>query len=79
MILDLEDCVLVGSAMTTPFLHDGLARWVDMPDGIGAGWDTLRKSLRSGGVQRVHQHVTTKLASVVAVLIIHLFLWDEYG
>ena len=31
--------------------------------GVEAEWDGLRASLRTGGAQRVHQHVTTKLAS----------------
>ena len=62
MIFDLEDCILAGSAMTVPFLHDGLARVLDLSRGIEPGWDVLRGSLRGGGAQRVHQHVTTKLA-----------------
>ena len=61
MTLDLDDCVLTGSAMTTPFLRDGLV----LPSGIEPGWDALRKSLRGGGAERVHQHVTTKLASAL--------------
>ena len=65
MTLDLDDCVLMGSAMTAPFLHDGLARVLDLPPGIEPGWDALRGSLRGGGVQRVHQHVTTKLAAAL--------------
>ena len=51
--------------MTAPFLHEGLARVIDLPNGIETGWDVLRGSLRSGGAQRVHQHVTTKLASAL--------------
>ena len=62
MTLDLDDCVLAGPAMTAPFLHEGLVRVVDLPTGIETDWDGLRGSLRSGGVQRVHQHVTAKLA-----------------
>jgi len=62
MILDLDDCVLTGSAMTAPFLHDGLARVLDLPSGIEPGWNALRGSLRGGDAQRVHQYVTTKLA-----------------
>jgi hypothetical protein len=62
MTLDLEDCILAGSAMTAPFLHDGLARVLDLPTAIAPDWDALRGSLRGGGAQRVHQHVTTKLA-----------------
>ena len=65
MTLDLEDCVLVGSAMTAPFLHEGLARVIDLPNGIERDWDVLRGSLRGGGASRVHQHVTTKLASAL--------------
>jgi hypothetical protein len=59
MTLDLDDCILTGSAMTTPFLHDGLV----LPGATEINWDGLRKSLRGGGADRVHQHVTTKLAS----------------
>jgi len=63
--LDLDDCVLAGSAITAPFLHEGLARVVDLWDGTDATWDALRRSLRSGGAQRVHQHVTSKLATAL--------------
>ena len=35
---------------------------LDLPNGIETGWDALRGSLRSGGTQRVHRHVTTQLA-----------------
>ncbi len=66
MTLDLDDCVLVGSAMTEPFLREGLAKVADMPpiriERIGM---LLRASLRVGGAQRVHQHVTTTLASAL--------------
>ena len=65
MMLDLDDCVLAGPAMTAPFLHEGLVRVVDLPTGIETDWDGLRGSLRSGGAQRVHQHVTAKLAGVL--------------
>ncbi len=34
MTLDLEDCVLVGSAMTTAFLHKGLALAIDLPTDV---------------------------------------------
>ena len=61
MTLDLEDCILSGSAMTTPFLRDGLV----LPFGIETNWDALRKSLRGGGAERVHRHVTSKLASAL--------------
>jgi len=57
-MLDLDDCVLSGSAITAPFLRDGLL----LPQDVTSGWDAFRKSLRSGGVERVHQHVTVKLA-----------------
>jgi hypothetical protein len=63
MTLDLADCTLAGSAMTAPFLHDGLARILKLPDEIDPGWQALRGSLRGGGAHRVHQHVTAKLAS----------------
>jgi hypothetical protein len=65
MTLDLDDCVLAGSAMTAPFLHDGLVRVLDLPSGIEPEWDRLRVSLRGGGAQRVHRHVTAKLASAL--------------
>ena len=65
-MLDLEDCVLAGSAMTAPFLHDGLARVIDLPRGIEAEWDRLRCGLRpglgGGDARAVHQHVTVRLA-----------------
>jgi hypothetical protein len=62
MTLDLDDCVVVGSALTSAFLRDGLARATELPHGLQTIWDTLRKSLRRGGSQRVHQHVTTKFS-----------------
>jgi hypothetical protein len=62
--LDLDDCILSGSAMTAPFLRDGLAQVVDLRRGVEICWDMLRGSLRSGGVQRVHQTVTANLAAV---------------
>ena len=65
MTLELDDCVLAGSLMTAPFLRDGLARVIEVPHANQAGWDTLRRSLRVGGVQRVHRHVTTKLATAL--------------
>jgi hypothetical protein len=65
MTLDLHDCTLSGSAMTEPFLREGLAHVTDLRSGFDAGWDALRGSLSGGGVQRVHQHVTTKLASAL--------------
>ena len=61
-MLDLEDCVLAGSAMTAPFLHEGLARVIELPNGIETDWDGFRGGLHGGGAQRVHQHVTLKLA-----------------
>jgi hypothetical protein len=61
-MFDLEDCVLAGSAVTATFLHDGLTRVLALPNASESRWDTLRGSLRGGGAQRVHQHVTTKLA-----------------
>jgi hypothetical protein len=61
--LDLDDCVLSGPAMTAPFLRDRLAQVVDLRRGVEPCWDTLRGSLRNGGVQRVHQTVTASLAS----------------
>jgi hypothetical protein len=62
--LDLDDCILSGSAMTRQFLRDGLAQIVGQRRGTEPSWDLLRGSLRGGGVQRVHQHVTTSLARV---------------
>jgi hypothetical protein len=55
--LDLDDCVLSGSAFTAAFLRDGLARAVDVGRVDGAGWDGVRGALR-GNVQRM----TAKLA-----------------
>jgi hypothetical protein len=65
MTLDLDDCVLAGSAITAPFLLEGLTALLDLPASVGSGWDRLRGSLRAGGAQRVHQHVTAKLASAL--------------
>ena len=65
MTLDLDDCVVTGSAMTEPFLRDGLAQVVDLRQRCEAEWDVLRGSLRGGGAQRVHQHITTNLAAVL--------------
>ncbi|MDR3529626.1 MAG: hypothetical protein P4L90_03565 [Rhodopila sp.] len=65
MTLDLEDCILAGSAITAPFLRDGLASVLDLPCGIEPRWDELRGALRRGGAHRVHQHLTTKLASAL--------------
>ncbi len=50
MTLDLEDCILSGSAVTAPFLREGLARVVELPD--DTGWDAMRGAL-GGGVQRM--------------------------
>jgi hypothetical protein len=61
--LDLDDCVLSGSALTEQFLRDGLAHVARPRSGTAAEWNMLRGSLRSGGAQRVHQHVTTPLAA----------------
>jgi hypothetical protein len=63
VILDLDDCTLAGPAMTEPFLREGLAPMANLRFGGEVDWDMLRASLRGGGAQRVHQHVTTKLAS----------------
>ncbi len=57
MTLDLDDCVLSGSAFTAAFLRDGLAQAADVAGVDGTGWDGLRGTLR-GGVQRI----TAKLA-----------------
>jgi Eco57I restriction-modification methylase/N-6 DNA methylase len=64
MTLDLDDCILAGPAMTLEFLRDGLAQVVDLRREAAPAWDALRGSLRVGGAQRVHQHVTTTLAEV---------------
>jgi hypothetical protein len=63
--LDLDDCILAGTAITAPFLHEGLARVLNLSNKAEPGWDKLRASLRSGGAQRVHRHVTTSLASAL--------------
>ena len=59
MTLNLEDCVLSGPALTAPFLRDGLV----LPNETAPDWNTLRHSFREGGAERVHRHVTTKLAT----------------
>ncbi len=61
MTLDLDDCVLTGSALTEQFLREGLQSLLAARPDMGRGWDALRRSLRLGGSQRVHQHVTTPL------------------
>lgn len=66
MTLDLEDCILAGTAMTAPFLHDGLAGVLDLPNGSETGWDALGGSLRGGGAR---QHVTTKLARALGTIV----------
>ncbi|HEY4042263.1 MAG TPA: DNA methyltransferase [Rhodopila sp.] len=63
MTLDLRDCFLSGSAMTDSFLRDGLAEVLDLQHGSQEGWEALCRSLRGGGTQRVHQRLTSKLAS----------------
>ena len=50
MTLDLDDCILSGSAVTAPFLREGLAELVDLPD--DAGWDAVRDAFGSN-VQRM--------------------------
>ena len=60
-MLDLQDCVLAGSAITAPFLHDGLARVIDLPKAVEIEWDGLRAALRSR-TRLVHQRLTLKLA-----------------
>ena len=61
-MLDLADCALAGSALTAPFLHQGLARVIALPTATVADWDGLRAGLHGGGARRVHQQVTLKLA-----------------
>ncbi|HEY1410633.1 MAG TPA: DNA methyltransferase [Rhodopila sp.] len=61
--MNLEDCSLSGSALTEPFLRDGLATVAPLRN--DTGWEDLRGSLRTGGAHRVHQHVTTRLASAL--------------
>jgi hypothetical protein len=60
--LDLDDCILAGSAMTASFLRDGLAQVLNLAQPIEPGWDKMRASLRGDSAQRVHQRVTTRLA-----------------
>nr|WP_294560818.1 N-6 DNA methylase [uncultured Rhodopila sp.] len=50
MTLELDDCILTGSAVTTPFLREGLVEVVALPD--GSGWDKVRDAL-GGGVPRM--------------------------
>ena len=49
--------------MTEPFLRDGLGLVLEMQGDIAAAWDAVRRSVRSGGAHRIHQHLTTTLAS----------------
>ncbi len=58
MSLDLGDCIVSGTALTAPFLRDGLR----VSPEAAQGWDALHASLGRGGAQRVHQRVTSKLA-----------------
>jgi hypothetical protein len=64
-MLDLSDCVLAGSAVSAPFLRDGLAGVVAMPDRLMPRWDAFRVSLRAGGANRVHRSVTNPLAATL--------------
>ncbi|HEX3573483.1 MAG TPA: hypothetical protein VHU42_02680, partial [Rhodopila sp.] len=63
--MNLEDCSLSGSALTEPFLRDGLATVAPVRVIRAGDWEDLRESLRTGGAQRVHLHVTTRLASAL--------------
>ena len=63
MTLDFEDCTLSGPAITAPFLRNGFSQMIGLLDDVESAWDEVRTSLRTGGAQRVHQHVTSKLAS----------------
>nr|WP_294504539.1 DNA methyltransferase [uncultured Rhodopila sp.] len=49
-MLELDDCILSGSAVTAPFLRDGLAEVVALPN--DSGWESVRDAL-GGGVQRM--------------------------
>ena len=51
--------------MTDPFLRNGFAQIADLRHNCEAEWDVLRQSLRGGGAQRVHQHVTAKLSTAL--------------
>jgi hypothetical protein len=64
-MFDLTDCTLAGPALTAPFLRDGLAQVVEPPGNVEARWDGLRGALRGGGADRVHQHVTARLAAAL--------------
>jgi hypothetical protein len=61
-MLDLDDCTLVGSALTVPFLRHGLAGVMALPDWIDSRWDVLRVAFRTGGAERVHRSVTSTVA-----------------
>jgi hypothetical protein len=50
--LDLDDCILSGSAISASFLRDGLARCVDLGQPDAAAWHGLRGTL-DGSVQRM--------------------------
>jgi hypothetical protein len=60
VIFDLDDCSLSGSALTAPFLRDGLAQVLKPEQPVMAGWDTLRGSL--GSIGRGHQRIIMQLA-----------------
>jgi hypothetical protein len=60
--LDLDDCSLSGSALTAPFLCDGLAQVLNIAQPIEADWDVMRGAFHGGNSQRVHQRITMKLA-----------------
>lgn len=62
MTLDLDDCSLSGSALTAPFLRDGMGQVLNLARPIEVDWDVMRGAFRGGGSQRVHQRITMKLA-----------------
>lgn len=62
MTFDVDDCILRGSALTVPFLRDGLPRLLVREPRTETGWDIIRCLPEGGGEHRVHQQVTTRLA-----------------
>ena len=58
-MLDLDDCMLSGSAITAPFLRDGLPLVLNLRADIQ--WDAIRRSLRGAGAERV----TARLGSAL--------------
>jgi hypothetical protein len=59
-MLDLDDCSLSGSALTAPFLRDGLAQVLKLEQPVIPGWDILRGAQYGPG--RAQQRIVVKVA-----------------